>query len=51
MVAETEAIGISVLDSLAEQRESLLSSRNKVGLTDDIFLVPHHDPIRYATAS
>ena len=30
MVAETEAIGIDVMDTLAQQREGLLNAREKV---------------------
>ncbi|TYZ65762.1 hypothetical protein PybrP1_007592 [[Pythium] brassicae (nom. inval.)] len=36
MVAETEQIGISVLDTLAQQRESLLASHDKVRETREL---------------
>ena len=35
LVSETEAIGINVLDNLAEQRESLLHARDKVKETNE----------------
>lgn len=36
MVAETEQIGISVLDTLSQQRESLLTSHEKVRETREL---------------
>nr|CCA25132.1 conserved hypothetical protein [Albugo laibachii Nc14]CCA25766.1 conserved hypothetical protein [Albugo laibachii Nc14] len=36
LVAETEQIGVSVLDSLSQQRESLLSAHQKVRETQDV---------------
>lgn len=42
IVAETEEIGISVLDTLAQQRESLLTSHDKVRVYYNV-VVFHRD--------